>query len=259
MQARNSPWIVRTAPRDGAALRLFLLPHAGASAVIYRDWHRAFGDGIDVCAIEPPGAFARRREPKIREVREFASRMAEAIEPYLDIPFAFFGYSLGALMAFECARLLCRTEKPRPRHLIVAAHKAPHVPMRNPPISRASTSVFVRELERRYGEFEAAIKAEPELMEVVVEMMRVDLAMLENYRFRDEAKFSFPVTAIGGTHDTTTDRAALEAWRAHTDGAFQTHMLPGGHFFLRTQAAELRAIVSDALGVAKPSGASAQV
>ena len=247
MFVRNSPWIVRRVPRDAAALRLFLLPHAGAGSVIYRDWHTAFPDSVDVCAIEPPGRFARRKEPQITEVKQFARAMAGAIQPYLDVPYAFFGYSLGALMSFECARALRRERGLQPAQLIVAAHKAPQLPCRNP-ISRAPRPAFIRELERRYGAFEPAIKTDPEMLDLVVEMMRIDMAMLEDYQYREEERFACPIVAIGGTQDVSLDSSELEAWRAHTSAEFRSFQVPGAHFFLRTHVPQLRALVSEALG-----------
>ena len=247
MIARNSPWIVRRAPRDRAALRLFLLPHAGAGAVIYRDWFSDFPESIDVCAIEPPGRLARRRERSIGEAAEFTRALETALDPFLDLPFAIFGYSLGALMAFEVARAIRRHRKLEPVHLFVAAHKAPHLPRRLGAISREPKLSFVRELERRYGPFESLIKEDPEMLDMVVEIMRVDLGMLENYRYLEDSPFSCPLSAIGGKDDVSMIPAELEGWQTHTTGAFSAHWSPGSHFFLRNHGQALRRLVRDAI------------
>src|SRR5215510_10161388 len=116
MNSTHSPWFMRPAPRDRASLRLFLSPHAGAGSVIFRDWHVDFPASIDVCAVEPPGRLARRRERSIGDVFEFAEAFEQAVEPFLDLPFAFVGYSLGTLQAFECARLLRSRRNLSPTH-----------------------------------------------------------------------------------------------------------------------------------------------
>jgi medium-chain acyl-[acyl-carrier-protein] hydrolase len=244
---RSSPWIVRRTPRDAAALRLFCFPHAGAGSVIFRDWYADFPETIDVCAIEPPGRLARRRERAIGEVGAFAKALAAALDPYLDLPFAFLGYSLGALMAFETARELRRLRKLEPTQLIVAAHRAPHMPRRYPAISNEPKFAFVRELETRYGPFEPMIKADPEMLDLIVDIMRVDLGMLENYRYQEEEAFRCPIVAIGGSEDASMITAELAAWRTHTAGPFHEHWLPGGHFFLRNRGPELRGLVRDAI------------
>jgi medium-chain acyl-[acyl-carrier-protein] hydrolase len=240
----SSPWIVRRVPRDKAKLRLFCFPHAGAGSVIYRDWFGAFPEHFDVCAIEPPGRLARRRERSIGEVGEFTKALELALDPYLDMPFAFVGYSLGSLMAFELARALRRHRKLEPAHLIVAAHKAPQMPRRQTPISGEPKHAFVRELERRYGPFEPVIKADPEMLDMVVDIMRIDLAMLENYQYQAEAPLACPILAIGGSEDVSLIPAELEGWGAQTAAAFRTEWFPGGHFFMREHGSKLRALVN---------------
>ena len=247
MIARNSPWIVRRAPRDRASLRLFLFPHAGAGSVIFRDWFADFPESIDVCAIEAPGRLASRKERSIGEVAEFTRAVESAIDPFLDLPCAFVGYSLGALMAFECARALRRHRKLELVHLIAAAHKAPQLPRRHAAISREPKLSFVRELERRYGPFEPVIKADPEMLDMVVEIMRVDLGMLENYRYCEEPQLACPITAVGGKEDASMIPVELEGWQAQTSGPFRSHWSPGGHFFLRDHGPALRRLVKDAL------------
>jgi surfactin synthase thioesterase subunit len=244
---RSSPWIVRRTPRDAAALRLFCFPHAGAGSVIFRDWYADFPENIDVCAIEPPGRLARRRERSIGEVSAFAQAMATALDPYLDLPFAFLGYSLGALLAFETARELRRRRKLEPTQLIMAAHKAPQMPRRHAAISGEPKFSFVRELETRYGPFEPVIKSDPEMLDLIVDIMRVDLSMLENYRYQDEAAFRCPIVAIGGSEDASMIPAELDGWRTQTTGPFSGHWLRGGHFFLRNRGPELRSLVRDAI------------
>ncbi|HKP57746.1 MAG TPA: thioesterase domain-containing protein [Polyangiales bacterium] len=247
MIARATPWIVRRNPRDRAALRLFLLPHAGAGTVIYRDWSADFPESIDVCAIEPPGRFPRRKERSIGDVFEFARSLQPALDPYLDLPFAIFGYSLGALMAFEVAREIRRQRKLEPVHLFAAAQKAPHMPYRSRAISREPTLSFVREIEQRYGSFDPLVKEDPETLAMVVDIMRADLGMLENYRYLEEEPFRCPILAIGGKDDVGILPKELEGWRIHTKGSFRADWCPGTHFFLRNHGQELRRLVRDAI------------
>lgn len=245
MNSKDSPWFIRRAPRDRASLRLFLFPHAGAGSVIFHDWHADFPASIDVCAVEPPGRLVRRKERPFSDVFEFAKAFDRAVEPFLDLPFAFFGYSLGTLMAFECARLLRSRRKLTPSQLIVAAHRAPHLPSRRTQISREPRQTFVAELERRYGPFDPMLKSDPEMFDAVVDIMRVDLGMVESYKFSPEAPLNCPILAIGGTEDAGVPQSDLDGWREHTSSEFRSKSLPGGHFFLRNRGAELRALVRD--------------
>lgn len=260
MAVVDNPWIVRRPSSQRPALRMFCLPHAGAGGVIYRDWFSAFA-AVDVCAIEPPGRFARLREQPHRDLMEFVHALGNAIEPLLDIPFVFFGYSLGALMSFECARLLRRRHGLVPQKVIFAAAKAPHLPRRLPAIAHAPDHEFIAELEQRYGAFEPLLKADPDMFSAIRNMMRADLTMLENYQFTEEAPLGCPLVAIGGTEDPSVRREELEAWRAHTSDRFRALTLPGAHFFLRTSGPQLRSVVLeelDALRMAATAESAAQ-
>jgi medium-chain acyl-[acyl-carrier-protein] hydrolase len=144
MLPKNSAWIVRPRVRDNARLRLFCFPHAGAGSVIFRDWHNDFPDTVDVCLVEPPGRLARRHEPSAASVQEFATVFDAAVPPLLDLPIALFGYSLGALMAFEWARTLRRDHGLDVKSLIVAAAKSPQSPRRLPVITHEPQPIFLR-------------------------------------------------------------------------------------------------------------------
>lgn len=244
-KVRNSPWLIRRTPRDDASLRLFCFPHAGAGAVIFKDWYADMPAHVDVCAIEPPGRLARRHESPILGMSAFVAALEVALDPFLDIPCAFFGYSLGAVMAFELARALRRHKRILPTQLMVAAARAPQLPRKLAAISREPKARFVQELERRYGPIDPLIKAEPEMFAIVLEIMRVDLGLLENYQYQSEAPLECPILAIGGTEDASMVAADVDAWRDQTSQSFAGKQLPGGHFFLRTQGKQLQSLVRE--------------
>jgi surfactin synthase thioesterase subunit len=208
---------------------------------------------IEVCALELPGHFARRREPLIRDFAELMRTMERDFQPLLDRPFAFFGYSLGALVAFNFARSVRRLTGKEPTQLLVAAAKAPQLPRALSPISHEPKAIFAREVERRYGAFDPIIKDEPDMFDLVLEITRADMSLLESCNYQAEAPFACPVVAIGGKEDRTLEPATLDAWREHTTGTFQTHWLPGGHFFIKNAGQQLLSIARDALGAPAPA------
>lgn len=247
MSSRSTPWFVRRVPREQPKLRLFLFPYAGGGSVIFRGWENDFPAEIDVCAVEPPGRFGRFQDRGISDVHEFAAAFERAVDPFLDVPIAFFGYSLGALMAFQCARQLRSRRQLEPTHLMVAAHRAPHMPKRLQPISGKPDAAFIQEIERRYGPFDAVIKAEREMFEAVLGIMRTDFKMLEGYDYAPEAPFACPILALGGVEDGNVLATELDGWREHTSADFRFESLPGGHFFLRESGAALRQLIRNQL------------
>jgi medium-chain acyl-[acyl-carrier-protein] hydrolase len=230
----RSDWLSNHVPRPNATLRLFCFPYAGGGAVMYKDWARQLPEHVEVCAIEPPGRFARRKESQPASMEEFITGLAGALGELHDLPYVCFGYSLGAWMAFEWARWLRRAHQAEPRALVMAASRAPQVPSRVPAISHQPIDRFAREVQVRYGAFDPIVAADPDLRRLVISIMQVDLRLLESYACQPEAPFACPIVALGGTDDPGVRRPDLEAWSVHSSGACEVTMLGGGHFFIQT-------------------------
>src|ERR671919_747384 len=96
----TSSWILRFRRNPAADLRLFCFPYAGGAASIFRTWPSGLPGSIDVAAVQLPGRETRLAEPPVRRLDALVAAMAPALEPFLDRPFALFGHSMGALIAF---------------------------------------------------------------------------------------------------------------------------------------------------------------
>jgi len=249
----QNPWIIRQRPNPDASLRLFCFTHAGGAAVLFRDWHAAMPPHVEVCAVESPGHMSRRREPLIRSMDALVAATVEAIDPLLDRPFAFFGYSLGALVAFHVARAARARKALQPQQLMVAASKAPHLPREQSPLSQQPQATFLSELERRYGPIDPIIKSEPELLELLLTITRADLEVLDSHTCPPQSPLSCPIFVFGGKQDGTLDASGLEAWGQHSTAATSVQWLTGGHFFIRNAGKELLGLVQAALGAQQSS------
>ncbi|UCC54021.1 MAG: thioesterase, partial [Anaerolineaceae bacterium] len=152
-------------------------------------------------------------------------------------PFAFFGHSLGARVGFEVARSLRRQGKPLPAQLFVSACPAPQLPSGRP-IHMLPKAAFLAELQRRNG-IPQEVLAHPELLELLLPMLRADFMVIETAVYRSEPPLNFPITAFGGIEDPIVSRGALEAWEEQTSGPFNMVFFAGDHFFLRTAEDQL--------------------
>lgn len=242
-----APWIVCRKPNPAARLRLFCFPYAGGGASVFRTWANELPADIEVCAIQLPGRETRLREPPFTRMEPLVEQLANVLAPHLTRPFALFGYSLGALVSFELARLWRRRQAPVPVHLFVAARAAPQLLREESALHQLPDADLVAEVCRRYDGIPPAVRQEIELMKLLLPLLRADLAVMETYAYTIDEPFGCPLSAFGGLDDRAVTRDKLEAWRDQTRGTFTLRLLPGTHFFLNTARPLLLQVVSRSL------------
>jgi len=229
-----------------ARLRLFCFPHAGSGASVYHGWTAALSDLVDVRAVHLPGRESRLREPAFTEAEESAATISKALEERLDLPFAFFGHSMGALLSFEVARALRRKGLPEPFYLFVSGHRAPQIPSPRPAVFHLPDDEFLEALRDLYDPPEEAMKI-PELRALLLPTLRADITLCESYDHSPEAPLGCPIFAFGGRDDQETPLEALESWGAQTDGRFEMMRFAGGHFYLDAALPEIQHLVNSKL------------
>jgi medium-chain acyl-[acyl-carrier-protein] hydrolase len=225
-------WITRPRPSPRARLRLFCIAHAGGGASAFRGWADALPPEVEVCPVQLPGRENRIMEPPFDRADPLVQALADAVEPYLSLPFALFGHSNGALIGFELARTLRARGRPGPAHFFASGRRAPHLPADRAPIHQLPEAEFLADLQE-LGGLPDELLAHRELLSLLVPTLRADVAIHETYEFTEQAPLDCPITAYGGLKDPKVSRAQMEAWARHTRGAFVLRMFPGGHFFLQ--------------------------
>jgi surfactin synthase thioesterase subunit len=233
-----SPWVVRFRPRLAPRLRLFCLPFAGAGASAYATWPAGLPDEIEICAVQLPGREGRFNDPLVTDIHALVPALCDGIAPLLDRPFALFGHSMGAAVAYETARALARDRGRSPAVLFVSGHRAPHLPRQYPPIHHLPDPEFVDELRRLNGT-PAEVLAGSELLDLVLPLLRADFQMAETYVPSPGGPLACRVVALGSTEDDRVSLATLEPWREATTGPFEVAMFPGDHFYLKTHRVRL--------------------
>ena len=241
-------WIIRRKPNPQARLRLFCFPYAGGGVSIFRVWPDGLPTDVEVCAVQIPGRGTRLMELPFTRLSPLIHALAEALSPFFDKPFAFFGHSLGALMSFELARRLRRQYGVQPVCLFISADRAPQIPNRDPLTYNLPEGEFLTELRRLKGTPGELLEDE-ELMQIMLPVLRADFAVYETYEYSTEPPLNCPISAFGGLQDQRVSRGDLEAWRDQTTVSFSLRMFPGDHFFLNTaQPALLQALSQNLRG-----------
>lgn len=252
MKPASSPWLLRRAPRDDARARLFCLPFAGGSASAYRDWGERLPYWLEVLPVELPGHGMRLGEPPIADLLPLVEAILVGLAPWMDRPFALFGHSMGALLAFEATRLLRARRGPAPFLLAVSGYRAPHLPDPEEPIGKLSADDMLARLTRLGGMPPEVLRSQ-ELLQLLVPVFRADFNITDAWTSPDEPPLETPMLVLGGLHDPRAPRPSLEAWARHSAGPLSLVMFPGDHFYHRAAPGPVLQHLADALARHAPA------
>jgi len=182
----------------------------------------------------------------MRCLADLVPALAEGLAPLLDRPFALFGHSMGAVVAFEVARELRRRGAPEPVLLAVSGRQAPRRLDPEPPFCHLPDAEFLEELQRRYDGIPPEVLAEKELLQLLLPALRADVEALEGYVYAADAPLACRISCFGGEGDRHVTAVDLEAWRDETSGRVTVRTFRGGHFFVDSARGEvLSALAQD--------------
>ncbi|MET8008292.1 thioesterase II family protein [Nonomuraea glycinis] len=239
-----------------AAVHLLCVPYAGGGAAVFRHWPALLPPTLAVSAIRLPGRESRIGEPPLADIGQMVTAAADdlAADTATGRPYALFGHSFGALVAFELAREMRARDLPAPRRLFVSAHRAPDADAGTAPLGDLSDQEFLDKVTR-YGGMPQEVLDAPDLLDMVLPALRADIDAAEGYRFVPGAPLNCPISVFGGRSDSVTPQAQLYGWRSHSVAEVDVRLFDGGHFFLHDHRTAVTTAIGAALG-ALPDGAA---
>jgi medium-chain acyl-[acyl-carrier-protein] hydrolase len=238
-------WFFSPKPNPTARLRLFCFPYAGGGAQVFWNWADHIPKEVEICLAQLPGRGARMMDAPYTQMSPLVESIARAILPYTDKPFALFGHSMGAIISFELARLLYRERALEPVRLFVSGCRAPQMRTTDHLTYDWPEAEFVEDLRRLNGTPQELLE-HPELMQLILPLLRADFEMIQTYQYAAGQPLKCPITAFGGLQDYEVRREHLEGWREQTTDAFTFRLFPGDHFFIHSsQSLILRVLAQD--------------
>ncbi|MBE9064277.1 alpha/beta fold hydrolase [cf. Phormidesmis sp. LEGE 11477] len=223
-------WLVCSQRRVRPQLRLFCFPYAGGSAWMFRSWASQLPESIEIIAVELPGRGKRLAEPALTDLAAIVQALGPQLLPHLNVPFAVFGHSMGALVAFETCQWLRRSAQITPVHFWAAAARAPHLAVQPPLMHTLDDDAFINRL-KQYKGTPTSVLNNTELMALMVPTLRADFAVLETYTYQSSTPFPFPITGLWGESDAIVSKTDVAAWQTHTPN-FILQAIAGHHFFI---------------------------
>ncbi|MCS7237273.1 MAG: alpha/beta fold hydrolase [Thermoguttaceae bacterium] len=226
------PWLRQPLTPDKP--RLLCFPYAGGGSWIFGRWPSFLDGEIQVLPVVPPGREHRLKEPPLECVQEMARQMMQSVKGILGgAPYALFGHSLGALVAFELCREIERSDCPLPQLLVVSGCRAPHLPRTWVPIHSLPPREFEKAVEDRFGPLPLPLRRDKRTLEVYLRILRADMKAVETYGFERSTPLRTPVLVCGGREDPFVPVGDLFPWVDLCGSRFVIELFPGGHFFLR--------------------------
>ncbi len=235
-------WLRRIRPAGPSATRLVCLPYAGGAANAYLPLAAKLGPDIEVLAVQYPARQDRWLEPPVENLTTLADHVFDALLADEDRrPLALFGHSMGATLGYEVGRRLESEGTLAPIRLFASARRAPSR-YRSDPVHLRDDAALLDELSS-LGGLDPALRADAEVLALVMPTVRSDYAAIELYRHPPGPVLRCPITLLLGEDDPLVTPEEARQWREHTNGGVETLVFPGGHFYLNDRWSEVAALI----------------
>jgi len=239
-------WIIRSKKIDNPRLRLFCLPYFAGGASVFSSWHELLPDDIEVCAIQFPGREERNDEKPYDDVIELVAKLAEVMEPLMNVPISFYSHSSGAGVALELARYLRKENGITPTKFIVGGWRAPHLvsPFKFLNAIKDDEVYKEKNIPNIKGhlkslEIPEAVLENKEVFAEMLPSLRADILLGKRYKYYEDKPLNCPITAIAGISDTVFTEDQIKEWKKHTSSDFTFRKINGSHLFCRDNREEL--------------------
>lgn len=235
-------------------INVYCLPFAGGSCYAYRDFERYLPDFINLIMLDLPGHGKRMTEPLLSNLHDMADDVFAQIQHQLHQPYAIYGHSMGATLAYLTTRKIMHEKLPQPLHLFVTGRQGPSIDSKEKNAYLLPKEEFILRL-KEYRGIPQEILAETELLDFFEPIIRADFKAIGTFSYHSQAEtpnrngsppLNIPITVIIGLNDTTSYSEAL-TWQNETSQKIVIRQLPGGHFFIFDHTPEICHIISRAL------------
>lgn len=209
--------------------RLYIFPHTGGSADFYVPFARAFSDTKCV-AVQYPGKRAGGDLSQYTGIPELADRLCDMLKPAETQPgpVAFFGHSMGGLLAFEVALRFEEAGNPIDA-LFVSAIAAPGLWPRRAELAGSDQQLLalIAEVTGANPEF----LNDDQFAATLLPTLR-GLKAVAAYDPEPGALVSCPIHALVAGDDGLATAETMAPWAGRTSAEFDLTTFPGGHFYI---------------------------
>jgi medium-chain acyl-[acyl-carrier-protein] hydrolase len=237
-------------------IKLFCLPYAGGSAAVFDSWKKHLHPDIKLRPIELAGRGHRILDALYRDGKSAVEDLMALLAPEIqeNTPYAFFGHSMGCVLAVRILRQLIEQNVRPPVHAFFSGHAAPHIAKPEDKVYHLMDDHTFRKEILALGGTPPEFFQHPELVDLFVPVLKNDFKIVEESVDSEPVEFEFPISVLLGKHDDLSDRECHE-WKYYAKDYCTLYYLNGGHFFLNEITHQVVNIINSSLAVnlRKPS------
>lgn len=237
------PWIKQfPGTGEGANEGVVVFPHAGGAAAAYRHFATALADnGVDAYLVQYPQRADRLAHPAAETIEELAVELLEAGDWDGLGSLQLFGHCMGALVAFEFARL-AEQRGIDVRQIWASASQAPSA-VADAPRAPTTDRELVADMVD-LGGTDASLLDDEDFLELLLPAVRADYQAFNRYACGDDQRVAADVHAVGGRSDHRVAQELLRRWELHTASEFKLTLFDGGHFYINDHVSSVAQLVS---------------
>ncbi|WP_197061134.1 thioesterase II family protein [Colwellia psychrerythraea] len=233
-----------------ASINLLCLPCAGASASMYLRWSRFLPNWVNIVPVELPGRGTRLNETALEDFDALVQSILDDYQGYMQQPFAIFGHSMGALLAYGICQVLAAKNSiskqlALPQILLLSACPSPDKfdPSRFP--DTHDRDALIANLRQQGGSAEALFDY-PELLDMTLNILAADYRLLQGFQYKKTSPLPLFMQVLSGkSDDISLDN--LSTWQQHSAKKIIFHEFIGGHFYIQDQQSLVLKRITQAL------------
>lgn len=220
-------------PKDLKKIKVFCIPYAGGSSMVYSKWEKYLSDSIEIIPIELAGRGRRFKDEFNTCLDEIVADIYNNIKDDIaTTEYALFGHSMGGLLVYEVCRMIISLKQRQPIHIFISASKPPHARREDKAIKYMSDKEIIEELfeldssnRRLYEDKQRWAKFIP--------VWKSDCNIVDQYEFQYPIfDLKINMSILGGKSDPFIHFSDLEEWERYTSCKCNIQEFDGGHFFV---------------------------
>jgi medium-chain acyl-[acyl-carrier-protein] hydrolase len=229
-------------------IKLFCLPYAGGSAMVYKKWEKYLDKSIELCLLELAGRGNRNKEPYYDSMQEAIEDIFRVLESNVDGgEYAIFGHSMGSILAYKLAVKIRERNLQQPIHIFFSGRYPPSIWKSKRDTYLLPEPEFTQEAMRLGGVPDNLLKYSV-LLKTAMDTLRADYKVLETGGYDPMInKLNYNISIMFGEEDLISEPSDMTVWKEYTEKQCSFHVFEGGHFYLHNNVGNIVQVINSTL------------